>query len=85
VLVRLDEASAQTLGSQADLEHAAALGMDALAASASKPIASIGSRAADLAVDLQRRGKNRASQEFVDFLYEWNERASRMQDECLST
>jgi hypothetical protein len=70
-LVSLDEATALALGREADLEQAVAVGMTALAASADKPIASIGSRAAELAMSLERRGPHKASQEFVAALHEW--------------
>ncbi|SFB59103.1 DNA-binding transcriptional regulator, XRE-family HTH domain [Amycolatopsis marina] len=73
-LVHLDEASALTLGRQADLEHAASIGKAALAASATKPIASIHSRAAELAVSMRRRGTNRAGQDFAAALHEWKQR-----------
>jgi tetratricopeptide (TPR) repeat protein len=73
-LVRLDEASALTLGHQADLEQAASGGMDALAASANKPIASVGTRAAELAGSLSRGGPHRAGQEFTLALREWRQR-----------
>jgi transcriptional regulator with XRE-family HTH domain len=74
-LVRLDEASALTLGRQADFEHAASVGVDALAASAHKPIASVGTRAAELAASLQRRGSHHAGQKVVAALHEWKRRA----------
>jgi DNA-binding XRE family transcriptional regulator len=73
-LVGLDEASALTLGRHADFEHAASIGIDALAASALKPIASIGTRAAELAAGLQRRGSQRASRDFAFALREWRQR-----------
>lgn len=73
-LVRLDEASALTLGPRADLEQAVAVGLKALTASAHKPIASVRTRAAELAVSLERRGPHQASHEFVQALREWQRR-----------
>jgi DNA-binding XRE family transcriptional regulator len=75
-LVMLDEATALTLGRQADIEYAAAVGINALAASAGKPIVSIGKRATELAVSLQRYGPHRAGDEFVAALREWNQHGS---------
>lgn len=71
-LVSLDEATALTFGPEADLEHAAAVGMSALAASASKPIASVGSRARELALSLKQRGASHASRDFASALNDWN-------------
>ncbi|MGH3623367.1 MAG: helix-turn-helix transcriptional regulator [Sciscionella sp.] len=70
-LVRLDEATALTLGQDADVEHAASLGIAALTASASKPITSVASRAKELATALQRHGRHRAGDEFEAALREW--------------
>ncbi|WP_436493200.1 helix-turn-helix domain-containing protein [Actinokineospora sp. HUAS TT18] len=72
-LVSLDEATALTLGPDADLEHAAAVGMSALAASASKPIESVGSRARELALSLKQRGTGQASREFATALSDWKQ------------
>jgi|GEM_PF-2326719 len=55
-LVRLDAATAHARGPQADLDHAATIGMDALAEARGNPIASIGSRAGALAADLAGHG-----------------------------
>jgi transcriptional regulator with XRE-family HTH domain len=74
-LVHLDEANALIHGKHADLDRAAALGVGALAASASKPITSIGTRAAELATGLQRRGANKLGTEFVASVHEWQQRA----------
>jgi hypothetical protein len=74
-LVHLDEANALTQGKHADLDRAAVLGMGALAASANKPITSIGTRAAELATGLRRRGSNKLGTEFVASLHEWQQRA----------
>jgi DNA-binding XRE family transcriptional regulator len=73
-LVRLDEATALTLGQGADLEHAATVGMEALTASATKPITSVASRARELAVAMQRHGRHRAGDEFESALREWTRR-----------
>lgn len=54
-LVRLDTASAHARRPDADLDHAAALGLRALHDSRSNPIASISTRATDLVADLTRR------------------------------
>ncbi|HEX3815577.1 MAG TPA: hypothetical protein VHX59_22300 [Mycobacteriales bacterium] len=72
-LVHLDEASALTIGANADLEHAAALGMQALAASATKPITSVKNRAGELAIKLRRRGATRAADAFGAALRDWQE------------
>lgn len=71
-LVTLDEATALTLGRQADVDYAAAIGINALAASADKPIVSVGKRATELAVSLQRFGARRAGDEFLAALREWS-------------
>ena len=76
-LVTLDEATALTLGRQADLDYAAAVGINALAASADKPITSVGQRATELAISLQRCGPRRAGDEFVAALREWNQRGPK--------
>jgi hypothetical protein len=76
-LVRLDEATALTLGGHADLEHAAAVGTAALTASATKPIASVANRAGELAVALRRHGPHRAAEEFEAALREWAQRVPR--------
>jgi transcriptional regulator with XRE-family HTH domain len=70
-LVRLDEASALTLSRDADLDRAAAVGMDALSAAAHKPIASVAGRATELAAQLRRRGPYRRGQEFAEALEAW--------------
>jgi hypothetical protein len=77
-LVSLDEAAALTLGRQADLEQAAAVGLAALATSATKPIASVASRARELATSLRQRGPTRTSEEFSAALHEWHKEA----EEC---
>jgi tetratricopeptide (TPR) repeat protein len=74
-LVQLDQANALALGQSADLEHAATLGTMALAGSAAKPIASISSRAEELAASLRRRGPHRAGDEFALSVREWQRRA----------
>lgn len=74
-LVHLDEANALTQGRQADLDHAASLGMNALAGSINKPITSVGTRAAELVVGLKRRGDNKLGTEFAANLREWQQRA----------
>jgi hypothetical protein len=73
--VQLDQANALALGQSADLEHAATLGTMALAGSAAKPIASISSRAEELAASLRRRGPHRAGDEFALSVREWQRRA----------
>ncbi|MEU4801315.1 helix-turn-helix transcriptional regulator [Actinosynnema sp. NPDC023587] len=70
-LVSLDEATALAVGREADLEHAAAVGQAALAASSAKPIASVASRAGELAVSLKLHGSSRASDEFTAALHAW--------------
>ncbi len=72
-LIMLDEATALTLGHQADIEYAAAVGINALATSADKPITSIGKRATELAASLQRYGPHQATDEFITALREWNQ------------
>jgi DNA-binding XRE family transcriptional regulator len=76
-LVTLDEATALTLGRQADLEYAAAVGITALAASADKPITSVGKRAREFAISLQRYGPHRAGEEFVAALQEWGQQGPK--------
>ncbi|GLZ30804.1 hypothetical protein Lesp02_29930 [Lentzea sp. NBRC 105346] len=71
-LVSLDEATALTMSARADLEHAAAVGMEALEMSAAKPIASVGSRARELAMSLHQRGWGHASVNFLDAVREWH-------------
>ncbi|WP_434447640.1 helix-turn-helix domain-containing protein [Lentzea sp. E54] len=70
-LIKLDEATALTMHARADLEHAAAVGVEALEISASKPIASVAARAKELAVSLQQRGCGQAASNFVDTVREW--------------
>ncbi|WP_152552296.1 hypothetical protein [Actinokineospora spheciospongiae] len=70
-LVSLDEATALTMSARADLEQAAAVGMEALELSADKPIASVGTRANELAITLQRRGRGSASTDFFEAVREW--------------
>jgi len=72
-LITLDEATALTLGQHADFDHAATVGIQALAASADKPIASVGKRATELAHGLRRRGPHRASVEFSAALQQWSQ------------
>ena len=75
-LVRLDAASALARASGGDLDEAAAVGMQALAMSRTNPIASIGRRAGELAISLDRPGANaRRADEFRDALHEWQEAA----------
>jgi hypothetical protein len=72
-LVRLDAATAHARGPQADLDHAATMGMVALAEARSNPIASIGARAGILADDLTGHGgaPDRA-EEFRCALRDWH-------------
>lgn len=77
-LIGMDEAAALTFGQQADLEHAAAVGLAALANSAAKPIASVARRAHELAAVLEQRGPTRASGDFSAALREWHEQALGM-------
>ena len=70
-LVKLDEATALTLQARADLEHAAAVGVEALEISASKPIASVATRTNELAVSLQRQGCGHAALNLLDAVREW--------------
>jgi len=76
-LVQLDAAGALTLGQQADLDHAANIGIAALAASATKPIASVVSRANELAVNLHDRGQSRAGADFMAVFRDWQARLPR--------
>jgi DNA-binding XRE family transcriptional regulator len=78
-LVTLDEATALTLGRQADIEYASAVGINALAASAGKPITSVGKRATEFAISLQRYGRHRAGDEFMAVLREWYQRGPKVQ------
>ena len=72
-LVRLDAATAHARGPHADLDHAATMGLDALAAARGNPIASIGSRAGALAEDLARHGgRAGCAEEFRGALREWH-------------
>lgn len=73
-LVGLDEATAVASGRRADLDRAVVLGVEALAASAGKPILSVSRRADELAAELERRGPHRAGGEFADALRDWRRR-----------
>ena len=69
-LIGLDRATAFTLGRDADVDHATAIGISALAAT-SRPIASIDRRAADLATALTSHLGHHAGDEFIDALHIW--------------
>jgi hypothetical protein len=69
-LIGLDRATALTLGPDADLDHAIATGVTALAAT-SRPIASIDRRAGDLAAALTSHPGHHAGNEFTDALHAW--------------
>lgn len=70
-LVTLDEATALTMAAGADLEHAAAVGMEALQISASKPITSVATRTRELAASLRQRGSERAATNILEAVREW--------------
>jgi DNA-binding XRE family transcriptional regulator len=70
-LVKLDEATALTMCTCADLEHAAAVGVEALEISASKPIASVATRTNELAASLQQQGCGHAALNLLDAVREW--------------
>jgi transcriptional regulator with XRE-family HTH domain len=72
-LVRLDAATAHARGPHADLDHAATMGMGALAEARGNPIASIGTRAGALADDLARHGgRSGRAEDFRGALREWH-------------
>ena len=76
-LVALDRATALAQGTQADLDVAAAIGIDALETSAHMPIVSVATRAAELAASLDRHGPRSSAQQFRAALREWGKPTER--------
>jgi tetratricopeptide (TPR) repeat protein len=71
-LVRLDVATAHVVADKPDVERAVQLGLEALSASAGKPITSIQKRSVELQTKMRTWSKTDTAREFTEALKEWS-------------